>query len=259
MMAKIHPTAIVDGGAELGDGVEVGAYTVVGPGVKIGVGTTIGPHCLIEGDTSIGARNRIWQFCSLGAEPQDKKYAGEPTRLAIGDGNTIREFCTLNRGTVQDGGVTRVGDDNWIMAYVHVAHDCQIGSHTVLANTTQLAGHVQIGDWAILGGFTGVHQFVHVGAHVMTGIASVLTKDLPPYVMCGGNPTAPHGINSEGLKRRGFTPVQVEDLRRAYKILYRSGHTLEVARAELAALAEGRPEVQLLVDFLAASTRGIVR
>jgi UDP-N-acetylglucosamine acyltransferase len=258
-MAKIHPTAIIDPRAELEESVEIGAYTLIGADVRIGARTSVGAHCVIEGDTCIGADNRIWQFNSLGGAPQDKKYAGEPTRLAIGDRNTIREYCTVNRGTVQDGGVTRLGDDNWIMAYVHVAHDCQVGNQVILANTTQLAGHVHIGDWAILGGFTGVHQFVHVGAHVMTGIASVLTKDLPPYVMCGGNPTAPHGINSEGLKRRGYTPAQIENLRRAYKILYRSGHTLEAARAELAALAAEHAEVQLLVEFLAASTRGIVR
>jgi UDP-N-acetylglucosamine acyltransferase len=258
-MAKIHPTALVDPGAELDGSVEVGAYALIGAGVTIGARTTVGAHCVIEGNTRIGEDNRIWQFASIGAAPQDKKYAGEPTGLEIGNRNTVREFCTLNRGTAQDVGVTRLGDDNWIMAYVHVAHDCQLGNQIVLANNTQLAGHVHIGDWAVLGGFTGVHQFVRVGAHVMTGIASVLTKDLPPYIMCGGNPTAPHGINSEGLKRRGFTTEQIDNLRRAYKVLYRSGHTLEVARAELEKAAANQPELKLLLDFFAASTRGILR
>ena len=258
-MAKIHPTALIDPKAELDGSVEVGAYALIGAGVTIGARTTVGAHCVIEGNTRIGEDNRIWQFASIGAAPQDKKYAGEPTGLEIGNRNTVREFCTLNRGTAQDTGVTRLGDDNWIMAYVHVAHDCQLGNQIVLANSTQLAGHVHIGDWAVLGGFTGVHQFVRVGAHVMTGIASVLTKDLPPYIMCGGNPTAPHGINSEGLKRRGFTQGQIENLRRAYKVLYRSGHTLEVARAELESAAANQPELRLLLDFFAASTRGILR
>lgn len=258
-MANIHPTALIDPKAELDGSVEVGAYALIGAGVKIGARTTIGAHCVIEGNTRIGEDNRIWQFASIGAAPQDKKYAGEPTALEIGNRNTVREYVTLNRGTAQDVGVTRLGDDNWIMAYVHVAHDCQLGNQITLANNTQLAGHVHIGDWAILGGFTGVHQFVRVGAHVMTGIASVLTKDLPPYVMCGGNPTAPHGINSEGLKRRGFTTEQIDNLRRAYKVLYRSGHTLEVARGELEKAAANQPELKPLLDFFAASTRGILR
>ena len=258
-MARIHPTAIIEPGAELADDVEVGAYTLIGARVRIGAGCSVGPHCVLEGPTVIGKQNRLWQFCSIGAAPQDKKYAGEDTALEIGDGNTIREFCTLNRGTVQDGGVTRIGNDNWIMAYVHVAHDCQVGSHTIFANSTQLAGHVQVGDWAVLGGFTGVHQFVKVGAHSMSAVGAALFKDLPPYVTCSGNPAAPHGINTEGLKRRGFTTEQIENLRRAYKILYRNSLTLEEARRELDALRAVQPETVLLLDFLAASTRGIIR
>ena len=255
----IHPTAIIDSGAELAADVEVGAYTLIGAKVRIGAGTRVGPHCVIEGPATIGRQNRIWQFCSLGAAPQDKKYAGEETSLEIGDGNTIREFCTLNRGTVQDGGVTRLGCDNWIMAYVHVAHDCQIGSHAIFANSTQLAGHVHIGDWAVLGGFTGVHQFVKVGAHSMSAVGAALFKDLPPYVTCSGNPAAPHGINTEGLKRRGFTSEQIENLRRAYKVIYRNALTLEEAKRELAALCATQQEVAPLLEFLAASTRGIIR
>ncbi len=258
-MARIHPTAIIDPGAELAADVEVGAYSLIGTKVRIGAGSSVGAHCVLEGPTNIGENNRLWQFCSIGAAPQDKKYAGENTALEIGDGNTIREFCTLNRGTVQDGGVTRVGHDNWIMAYVHVAHDCQIGSHAIFANSTQLAGHVHVGDWAVLGGFTGVHQFVKVGAHSMSAVGAALFKDLPPYVTCSGNPAAPHGINTEGLKRRGFTTEQIENLRRAYKILYRNSLTLEEAKRELEALRAAQPEVAPLLDFLNASTRGIVR
>ena len=258
-MASIHPTAIVDASAELATDVEVGAYTVVGAKVCIDAGSQIGPHCVIEGPTMIGRNNRVWQFCSLGGAPQDKKYAGEETTLEIGDGNTIREFCTFNRGTAQDAGATRVGDDNWIMAYVHLAHDCQIGSHTIFANNAQLAGHVEVGDWAILGGFTVVHQFVKIGAHAISGMGTILFKDLPPYVACSGNPAAPHGINTEGLKRRGFTSEQIENLRRAYKVIYRNALTLEEAKRELAALCASQPEVVPMLDFLAASTRGIIR
>ena len=256
---KIHPTAIVDAGAELDSGVEVGPYSVIGAGVRIGAGTTVGPHCVIESGTHIGRDNRIWQFCSLGGAPQDKKYAGEPTLLTIGDRNTIREFCTFNRGTAQDAGVTSVGDDNWLMAYVHLAHDCQVGNQTIFANNAQLAGHVHVGDWAILGGFTVVHQFVKIGAHAISGMGSILFKDLPPYVLCAGNPAEPHGVNSEGLRRRGFTATQIENIRRAYKTIYKSGHTLEAARGELAQAATEQPEVQLFLDFFAAATRGIMR
>ncbi|TXT25113.1 MAG: UDP-N-acetylglucosamine acyltransferase [Gallionellaceae bacterium] len=203
--------------------------------------------------------NRIFQFCSLGEIPQDMKYAGEATRLEIGDGNTIREFCTFNLGTVQDGGVTRLGNHNWIMAYVHLAHDCQIGDHTIFANNAQLAGHVLVGDHAILGGFTVVHQFCQIGAHVITGMGTILLQDIPPYVTASGNPAAPHGINSEGLKRRGFSGDAVTAIKRAYKTLYKSGLPLEEAKAAVLAQADTHPELHLLADFLGGSQRGIIR
>lgn len=256
---SIHPTAIVHPGASLGNGVEIGAYSIVGEHVEIGDRTWIGPHVVLTGHTRIGKENRIFQFCSIGEIPQDKKYAGEPTRLEIGDRNTIRESCTFNAGTAQDTGVTRVGNDNWIMAYVHVAHDCQVGNNTILANETQLAGHVHVGDWAILGGFTGVHQFVHIGAHSMTGVGTKLVQDLPPYVMASGYPAAPHGINSEGLKRRGFSQESVLAIRRAYKTLYKSGMKLEEACSAIATEAATVPELGPLVEFLSRSGRGIVR
>ncbi|MEA5097667.1 MAG: acyl-ACP--UDP-N-acetylglucosamine O-acyltransferase [Burkholderiaceae bacterium] len=262
-MAHIHSTALVDAKAELDDSVEIGAYTIIGPNVKIGAGTKIGPHVIIDGITTIGRENTIFQFASIGGAPQDKKYAGEPTRLEIGDRNTIREFCTFNTGTVQDVGVTRLGNDNWIMAYVHLAHDCQVGSNTIFANNTTLGGHVHVGDWAILGGATLVHQFCHVGAHVMVGGGTLLTQDLPPFVMAGGKPPAPHGINSEGLRRRGFTPEQIGDLRNAYKILYRSGLSLDEAKDELAKQAaeteRSAEHINQLRTFLDGVTRGIVR
>jgi UDP-N-acetylglucosamine acyltransferase len=262
MPTTLHATAQVDRGAQLGENVSVGAYTVIGPGVEIGDGTRIGPHVVIEGPTRIGRDNHIFQFSSLGAAPQDKKYGGEPTRLEIGDRNTIREFCTFNRGTVQDVGVTRVGDDNWIMAYVHLAHDCQVGDHTIFANNAQLAGHVHVGDWAILGGFTVVHQFVRMGAHCITAMGTILLQDVPPFVTAAGNPAAPHGINSEGLKRRGYSPETIATLRRAYKLLYRSGLKLDEAHAQI--VAEMRPHgesapVAVLADFLSAPGRGIIR
>lgn len=256
-MAQIHPTALVDGSAKLAADVVIGAYSVIGAEVEIGAGTTVGPHVVIEGPTRIGERNRIFQFCSLGAAPQDKKYANELTRLEIGDDNTIREFCTFNRGTLQDTGVTRLGNQNWVMAYVHLAHDCQVGNHCIFANNSQLAGHVQVGDWVILGGFTGVHQFVRIGCHSMTAVATVLLQDLPPYVMASGNPSAPHGINSEGLKRRGFAPEAIMNIKRAYKTLYRSGLSLAAAAAEIGA-ANG-DEIKPLTEFLAVPGRGIVR
>ena len=255
----IHPTAIIDPDAKLADRVEVGAYSIIGPHVEIGADTRIGPHVVIHGHTRIGKNNRIFQFSSLGEQPQDKKYAGEPTRLEIGDGNTIREFCTLNTGTAQDVGVTRLGNDNWIMAYVHLAHDCQVGNHTIFANNAQLAGHVQVGDYAILGGFTGVHQFCHVGAHSMTAVGTVLLQDLPPYVTAAGNTAQPHGINAEGLKRRGFSAEAVTHIKRAYKTLYKSGLTLEQARQALASQSAEVPELLPLLEFLDASTRGIIR
>ncbi len=255
----IHQTAIVHPGARLGANVSVGAYSIIGEHVQIGDNTEIGPHVVIEGHTTIGRDNRIFQFCSLGAEPQDKKYAGEPTRLEIGDRNVIREFCTFNLGTIQDGGVTRLGNDNWIMAYVHLAHDCQVGNHTIFANNAQLAGHCHVDDHAILGGFTVVHQFVRIGAHSMTGMGTILFQDLPPYVTAAGNTASPYGINSEGLKRRGFSSEAVMALKRAYRAIYKSGLTLEEAKAKLEADLAKHPEYQLLLDFLAVSKRGIVR
>jgi UDP-N-acetylglucosamine acyltransferase len=244
-MTAIHPSAIIDPRAKLGINVVIGAYTIVDGDVEIGEGTTVGHHSVITGHTSIGRDNRIYHSVSVGEANQDKKYKGEPTRLVIGDRNTIREFCSLNR------------DDNWLMAYVHVAHDCIVGSNTTIANCTQLAGHVQVGDWATLGGFTGVHQFVKIGAHVMCGVSSVVLMDIPPYVTCGGNPLAAVGVNVEGLKRRGYTPEQIVNIKRAYKTLYRSGLTFAQAKAELA--KDTTPEVQALSTFLAETTRGIVR
>ncbi len=262
-MASIHATAIVDSGAELADSVIVGPYAVVGPHVRVGEGTTIGAHCVIEGRTTIGRNNRIYQFASIGAAPQDKKYAGEPTELHIGDGNTIREFCTFNLGTAQDAGVTRMGCDNWVMAYVHVAHDVQIGDHTILANNATLAGHVHVGDWVIIGGLTGVHQFTKVGAHAMAGFASHVSQDVPPFMMVDGNPLSVRGFNSEGLRRRGFSAERIAAVKQMHKSLYRSGKTLQDAIADIAALAVSVPQaaadVALMTDFLARAARGIAR
>ncbi|MCB1887024.1 MAG: acyl-ACP--UDP-N-acetylglucosamine O-acyltransferase [Rhodocyclaceae bacterium] len=255
----IHPTAIVHPDACLAEGVEVGAYSIIGPHVEIGRDTWIGPHVVVEGHTRIGEQNRIFQFCSVGAVPQDKKYADEPTRLEIGDRNTIREYCSFNVGTAQDGGVTRVGSDNWIMAYVHVAHDCIVGDHTIFANNATLAGHVEVGDWAILGGFTGVHQFGRVGAHSFCGVGTVLLQDLPPYVTVAGNPAAPRGINSEGLKRRGFSAEQISAIKRAYRLLYRSGLGLDEAREQIDTVAGEHEAVRLFADFIGVRNRGIVR
>lgn len=255
----IHPTAIVHPGAQLGADVEVGPYAVIGEHVIVGEGTTIGAHAVLAGHTRIGRDNRIFQFTSIGEAPQDKKYAGEPTRLEIGDRNTIREFCTLNTGTVQDAGVTRVGNDNWIMAYVHIAHDCVVGDRVIFANCTQLAGHVHVGDWVILGGFTGIHQFCRLGAHSMTAIGSVVVHDLPPYVMAQGDTAKAHGLNTEGLKRRGFSADAIAGIRKAYKTLYRSGLTLDEARQALASQAADCAEVAPLAEFLGLATRGIVR
>ena len=255
----IHSTAIVDPSAQLAADVDVGPYAVIGQGVYVDTGTRIGAHTMICGPTRIGKNNHIYNHVSLGEAPQDKKYSGEPTSLEIGDGNTIREFCTLNRGTIQDVGVTRIGDHNWLMAYVHVAHDCQIGDNIVFANSAQLAGHVHVGDHAILGGFTGVHQFVHIGAHSFMGIATILTQDVPTYVTVAGNPAKPFGINSEGLRRRGFSSDAIAMIKRAYKTLYRTGLSFDEAKAEIAAQANSCPELKLLSDFLNASTRGIVR
>jgi UDP-N-acetylglucosamine acyltransferase len=255
----IHPTALVDPGARLAGDVKVGAYTIIGPHVEIGPGTTVGPHAVITGRTRIGAGNRIWQFVSIGDVPQDKKYGGEPTLLEIGDRNTIREFCTINCGTVQGGGVTRVGSDNWIMAYVHIAHDCAIGDRTIMANNAQLAGHVPVGDDAILGGFTVVHQFCRIGAHAITALGTIVLQDIPPYVTASGNPAQPHGINREGLRRRGFSDDAIAGLRRGYRTLYRSGFSLEEAQLELARQAAACPELKVLADFVSMPGRGIIR
>ncbi|RTL54926.1 MAG: acyl-ACP--UDP-N-acetylglucosamine O-acyltransferase [Rhodocyclaceae bacterium] len=253
----IHPSALVHPKAKLGVGVSVGPFSVIGEHVEIGDRTEIASHVSITGHTRIGEDNRFFSYGAIGGEPQDKKYKGEPTRLEIGDRNTIREFCTFNCGTVQDGGITRLGNDNWIMAYVHLAHDCLVGNNTIFANNAQLAGHVHVGDWAILGGFTVVHQFVRIGAHSMTAMGTILLQDLPPYVTASGNTAQAHGINSEGLKRRGFSAEAISAIRRAYKTLYKSGLRLEEAQAAIA--AEGLPELALLADFLADGGRGIVR
>ena len=255
----VHPTALVDPGAKIGANVTIGPYCVIGAQAEIGEDTWLGNHVVLDGRIRIGRHNRIWHFCSLGAPPQDKKYAGEDTAVEIGDHNTIREYVTMNRGTALDAGVTRVGNDNWIMAYVHFAHDCQIGNKTIFANACQLAGHVTVGDWAIFGATTLVHQHVHIGAHAFTGMGTYLPQDLPPYVMAAGNMAQPHGINKEGLKRRGFTPEAIRGLKTAYRSLYRKGLSLEDAKKELQSQATGCPPVQEILDFLARSERGIIR
>lgn len=265
MTSLIHPTAVVAPGAKVDPTVSVGPYTVIGPHVRIGAGTTVGPHCVIEGHTTIGRDNRIFQFASLGAIPQDKKYAGEPCELVIGDRNTIREFTTFNIGSPGGGGVTRIGNDNWLMAYVHIAHDCVVGNHTIFANNSQLAGHVEVGDWAILGGFTVVHQFVRIGAHGMTAMCSLLFADQPPFVMSQGQPARARSMNFEGLRRRGFSTERIAAVKAMHKALYRDDLTLEQARARIATLAdatpEAQPDVDMMVSFLAAvpAQRGIVR
>ena len=262
-MANIHPTAIVDPKAELAGSVSVGPYAIIGPNVRIGENTSVGAHCVIEGHTTIGSDNRIFQFNSLGGAPQDKKYAGEPTQLVIGDRNLIREFCTFNTGTVQDEGITRVGNDNWIMAYVHLAHDVQVGSHTILANNAAAAGHVHIADWVIVGGISGIHQFCKIGAHAMIGFQSAVSQDVPPFMMVDGNPLSVRGFNAEGLRRRGFSAERIGAVKQMHRSLYRSGLTLAQATDEIKALAQSVPEaqgdVQLVADFIAASTRGIAR
>jgi UDP-N-acetylglucosamine acyltransferase len=257
--AQVHATALVHAGAQLGAGVQVGAYSIVGEHVELGEGTWIGPHVVIEGHTRLGRENRVFQFASIGAPPQDKKYAGEPTRVEIGDRNTFREGVTVNRGTAEDEGVTRIGDDNWLMGYVHVAHDCTVGSRTIMANYTGLAGHVSVGDWAILGGATVVHQFVRIGAHSFTSMGAYLAQDLPPYVMAAGNMAKPFGINSEGLRRRGFSADAIARIKRAYRTLYRAGLGMEEARRELAVQAADCPEVRALLEFIEQSGRGIIR
>jgi UDP-N-acetylglucosamine acyltransferase len=255
----IDPRALIDPAAELAPGVEVGPYSVIGAEVVIGAGTRIGPHAVIKGATRIGANNRIYQFASIGDDPQDKKYAGERTRLEIGNGNVFREFCTINRGTVQDAGVTRIGDDNLFMAYAHVAHDCVIGSHVIMANCATLGGHVHLDDWVVMGGFSAVHQFGKVGAHAFLANNSAVTRDVPPYVMVVGQPAVPHSVNAEGLKRRGFTAEQIRNIREAYRILYRSDLLLADAVEKLEGLGVTQPEIRPFVEFIRASTRGLIR
>ena len=255
----IHSTAIVHAGAKIAADVEIGPYSIIGEHVEIGEGTQVGPHVVIEGCTRIGRNNRFFQFTSIGGEPQDKKYRGEPTRLEIGDGNTIREFVTISTGTAQDDSLTKIGNDNWIMAYCHIAHDCQVGSHTIFANNASIAGHVHLDDWVILGGFTAVHQFVHIGAHAFSGGATLLLQDLPPYVTAAGNPAAPRGINSEGLKRRGFTPESIAAIKRAYRAIYRAGLPLTEARERVAEIAAEFSEVRILSEFIADLPRGLLR
>jgi UDP-N-acetylglucosamine acyltransferase len=255
----IHPTAIVSAKAVIADDVEIGAYCVIGDDVEIGSGTRLGSHVVVNGPTRIGRDNHIYQFASIGDDPQDKKYAGEPTRLVIGDRNTIREFCTFSRGTYQDKGETVVGDDNWVMAYVHVAHDCSVGSNTIMANNTTLAGHVQIGDWAICGGFSGVHQFCKIGAHAFLGMYSGVNRDVPAYTTVSGQPATARGINSEGLKRRGFSAAQIRNIKQAYRIAFRQGKRKDEAIEEIAALATSQPELDLFLDSLRSSERGLAR
>jgi UDP-N-acetylglucosamine acyltransferase len=262
-MARIHPTAIIEAGAELDDSVTIGPYAVIGPEVRIAAGTTVGPHTVIEGRATIGRDNRIFQFASIGAISQDMSYRGEPAALEIGDRNTIREFCTLNMGTAKEDGVTRVGSDNWIMAYVHIAHDCRVGNHIVMANNATLAGHVHIGDWAVIGGLTGVHQFVHIGAHAMIGFQGHVAQDVPPFMTADGNPLALRAVNLTGLRRRGFSNDRLGVIRQMHKLIYRDSLPLEQAVAAIGALRGTQPEadadIGAMLDFLAAAQRGIVR
>jgi UDP-N-acetylglucosamine acyltransferase len=258
-MSGIDPRAIVSPTAELAADVVVGAYSVIGDGVKIGAGTWVGPHAVIARDTTLGAGNKVYQFASLGDAPQDLKYAGEPTRLEIGDRNVFREFTSMNRGTAQGGGVTTIGSDNLFMSYTHVAHDCHVGSKCVMANYATLGGHVHLGDWVIMGGYSGIHQFTKVGAHAFLGNNAAVTRDVPPYLMVVGTPAVPHSINSEGLKRRGFSPEQIRNLKNAYRVLYRSDLKLADAVEELNKRVATQPELKIFVDFIGESTRSLVR
>lgn len=255
----IHPTAIIDDDAVIAEGVSIGAYTVIQGKVTIGKNTVIEPHVVISGPTTIGEGNHFFQFCSIGAAPQDKKYDNEPTTLVIGDNNTIRENVTINRGTSQDRGETSIGSDNWIMAGVHIAHDCMVGNHTILANASALAGHVTVSDWAILGGYTLVHQFCHIGAHSFCGMGSVINQDVPDFVTVSGNLAGPRGLNVEGLKRRGFDRDQINLIKKAYRALYRTGYRLEEAIREIECINDDRDTLSSLVHFLKNSSRGIVR
>jgi UDP-N-acetylglucosamine acyltransferase len=258
-MSLIHETAIVSSDTSIDPSVSIGPYTVIEGGVQIGADSEIGSHCFIKGPTTIGERNRIYPFSSIGEDPQDKKYAGEATQLIIGDGNTIREYCTLNRGTSQDDGITRLGNNNWIMAYVHIAHDCVVGDETILANNVTLAGHVTVGDFVIFGGFSGVHQFGRVGSHAFVANNAAVNRDVPPYLMAAGQPAAPRGINVEGLKRRGFDTAQTRNIKNAFRLLYRSGLRLEEARDKIIELADEQPELQLFCEFFELSERSIIR
>lgn len=255
----IHPTAIIAESAVIADDVEIGPFSIIGDDVEIASGSKIGSHVVVNGPTRVGRNNHIYQFASIGDDPQDKKYANEPTRLEIGDGNTIREFCTISRGTTQDRGVTSIGDNNWIMAYVHIAHDCVVGSHTIFANNATIAGHVHVGDWVIMGGFSGVHQFCHIGAHAFLGMYSGANRDIPAFTMVSGQPAEPRGINSEGLKRRGFDNTQISNIKKAYRLLYRKGLKLADAVKEIEKLASAAPELAVLLASLQQSDRGIVR
>lgn len=256
---SIDPRAVVDPSAKLADDVTIGPFTVIGPGVEIDAGSRIGSHVVINGPTRIGRDNRIFQFASIGEEPQDKKYHGEASLLEIGDRNTIREFSTINRGTEDGGGITRLGNDNWLMAYIHIAHDCLIGNKVTMANGASLAGHVTIDDNAILGGFTLVHQFCAIGQNAFCGMGSAISKDIPPYIMVSGNPAQAYGLNTEGLKRRGFDSDVIRGLKEAYKVIYRSGLTVDGAISRLRELAEKTPEIEALITFLNQSSRGILR
>jgi UDP-N-acetylglucosamine acyltransferase len=255
----IDARAIVSPEARLAPDVAVGPFSIIGPQVQIGARTVIGPHAVVNGPTSIGEDNRIFQFASIGDAPQDKKYRGEPTQLVIGHRNVFRESCTINRGTTHDQGVTRIGSDNLFMAYSHVAHDCVIGNNTIFANSVAMGGHVEVGDWAILGGLVAVHQFTKIGAHAFLGGGAILSRDVPPYVMVAGNPAVPHGVNAEGLRRRGFTDEQIRNIREAYRVLYRSDLRLAEALARLAPVAEQHSEIRTFVEFIHGSTRSLVR
>lgn len=255
----IHPSAIIDPAAELSEGVTIGPFTVIGPDVRIESGTTIGPHVVIRGPTQIGRDNRIFQFTSIGEDPQDKKYRGEVTRLEIGDRNIIREYATIHRGTIQDQSITRIGSDNLLMAYTHVAHDCVIGNGVILANGASLAGHVHVNDAAILGGFSLVHQFCRIGRYSFSGMGSVISRDIPPYVMVGGSPTKPRGINNVGMERHGFSADSILQVKRAFKLIYKSKLKLEEAIESLTIMAEEYPEIAPIVDFLQQSGRSIIR
>ena len=256
---KIHPTALIHPKSKIHSTVKIGAYSVIGKNVQIDQGSEIGNFVTLTGNTTIGKDNKIYHYCSLGEAPQDKKFKNEKTYLSIGDRNTIREFCTFNVGTVDGGGLTQVGNDNWLMAYVHIAHDCKLGNDIVLANNSSLAGHVEIDDFAILGGFTLVHQFCKIGAHIITAVGTIILKDIPPYIRAAGDNAKPNGINIEGLKRRNFSTQSILDIKKAYKVIYREGNTIETAKKMLLDLGKKTNEVNLFIDFINKSNRGLIR